>query len=70
VNGWKVENNLSDLILDGKDSCILTVFSQRKLKTVVLKSDDKKYLETVKLQQIKNASEKQVEAFRSWTGLS
>jgi predicted metalloprotease with PDZ domain len=70
VNGWKVENNLSDLILDGKDTCILTIFSQRKLKTVVLRTNHKKYFETIKVQQIKNASEMQVEAFKSWTRLS
>lgn len=70
VNGWKVENNLSDLIFDGKDSWILTIFSQRKLKAIVVKSNQKKYFETIKLQQIKNASEMQVEAFKSWTRLS
>lgn len=69
-NGWKTENNLRDLIGTGeKDSSVLTVFSQRKMKSIVLENDDKRYFPTVNLMKIEDADPAARAAFTAWTGL-
>ena len=69
-NGWKVENNLSDLIKANLQPIELNVFSQRKMKTIVLSTDSKTYFETVRIAFIPDANDQQKASFNSWCGLS
>ncbi len=68
VNGWKVESNLSDL-LQLYNIVDLTVFSQKKMKSINLVASDNRYFDTIKLGTITDASEAQKAAFKSWTNL-
>jgi len=66
--GWEVEGNLSDL-LNQSDRASLTLFSQKKMKSVSLVATDKRYFDTVKIDSITDASEAQRIAFKNWTNL-
>jgi len=68
VNAWKVENNLNDL-LQLPNEAELTIFSQKKMKSINLVASDKRYFDTIKLGTITDASEAQKAAFKSWTNL-
>jgi predicted metalloprotease with PDZ domain len=68
VNGWKVESNLNDL-LQLCNIVELTVFSQKKMKSINLAASEKRYFDTIKMGTIKDASEAQKAAFKSWTNL-
>jgi predicted metalloprotease with PDZ domain len=68
VNGWKVENNLNDL-LQLFNTVELTVFSQKKMKSINLVVSEKRYFDTIKMGTITDASEAQKAAFKSWTNL-
>jgi predicted metalloprotease with PDZ domain len=68
VNGWKVENNLNDL-LQLYNQVELTIFSQKKMKSINLVSSDKRYFDTIKMGSITDKSEAQKAAFKSWTNL-
>ncbi|MFM7015885.1 MAG: M61 family metallopeptidase [Bacteroidota bacterium] len=68
VNGWKVENNLNDL-LQLNNSFELTVFSQKKMKTINLTSSDIRYFDTIKIGSVIDANEAQKAAFKSWINL-
>jgi predicted metalloprotease with PDZ domain len=68
VNGWKVENNLNDLLQLSKE-VELTIFSQKQMKSINLVASDKRYFDTIKLGTITDASEAQKAAFKSWTNL-
>jgi hypothetical protein len=68
VNGWKVENNLNDLLQLSND-VELTVFSQKKMKSINLVSSDQRYFDTVKMNSMTDASEAQKNAFKNWTNL-
>jgi predicted metalloprotease with PDZ domain len=69
-NGWKVEGNLNDLVrqsVEGESS--LTVFEQRKLRTIVMKRDARTYFDSVRIQQLEGADVEARKAFTAWTGL-
>jgi predicted metalloprotease with PDZ domain len=68
VNGWKVESNLNDL-LQLFNIVELTVFSQKKMKSINLAASEKRYFDTIKMGTITDASEAQKAAFKSWTNL-
>ncbi len=70
-NDWKVEGNLSDLIaMGGEGKCQLLVFSQRKVRKMMLQKDEKRYFDTVSLLKIEDADPAARAAFTSWTGLA
>jgi len=68
-NGWKVENNLSDLIKASSHPIQLNVFSQKVFKSVILSSTEKTYFDAVKMAVINDANEQQKASFKSWSGL-
>ncbi|CAN5564078.1 PDZ domain-containing protein [soil metagenome] len=68
-NGRKVEQNLNDLMSREKNEVILSVFTQRELRNIILKSDGKTYFDQVTIATIAEANEQQMQAFTSWTGL-
>lgn len=65
-NGWKVENNLSDLCALNQEQCTLTLFSQRKQKQVTLTKADKRWFDTVSIAKIEDADPSSKEAFKNW----
>lgn len=69
-NEWKVENNLNELIKANLQPIQLNVFSQKKLKAIVLTADTKTYFDTVKIAAISGANDQQKVAFKSWCGLN
>ena len=62
------ENNLNDL-LQLFNTVELTVFSQKKMKSINLVVSEKRYFDTIKMGTITDASEAQKAAFKSWTNL-
>jgi predicted metalloprotease with PDZ domain len=69
-NGWKVENNLSDLIKSNSQPIQLNVFSQKKLKTITLTVDTKTYFDIVRITAMSDANDQQKASFKSWSGLN
>lgn len=69
-NGWKADAHLSDLCMASDDHCELTVFSQRKLKRLVLKKGTSRYFDTVSLLPPGQEDAAARTAFAAWTGLS
>lgn len=69
VDGWKVEGNLSDLCGLSQGTCVWTIFSQKRLKNIVLESTGKTWFSVVGLSKIEDADHFAKEAFSAWTGL-
>lgn len=69
-NGWKVEGNLSDLVRQSvEEEYSLTVFAQRKLRTIVMKHDARTYFDSVRIRQLEGPDAEARKAFTAWTGL-
>ncbi|MBL7923549.1 MAG: M61 family metallopeptidase [Bacteroidia bacterium] len=68
-NGWKVESNLSELIALDTERCHLSVFSQKRMKNLVLEKSEKRWFDTVSLSRIGDAGAFANEAFSQWTGI-
>ena len=69
-NGWKVENNLSDLIRLESGKSTFTVFSQRKLKEIQAEKSEKRWFDTVSILRMEDADPAARIAFTAWSGLS
>ena len=65
VNGWKVENNLNDLLQD-QTTVVLTIFSTKKQKTITLTATAERFYKKVALKQMEEANALQLQSFHLW----
>ena len=66
INGFKVENNNLNALLDYSENPVLTVFSMKQLKEITLKKSEENYYPIISVVKNKDASSSQKDFFKKW----